>query len=142
MAINYQNSVWGDDMTLGSGKAPGVSPLGRAKKPMKSQVNEHERELADKLGGRRQLASGAFDGHKGDIRLDKFLIDSKETVGGSIIVSGKDLTKITREAEQDARAPGLVLTIAQVPSTVEKEWVLIPLSVFSEMVERGQADDL
>lgn len=128
---------------LGGHKSPGSSPLGSKKRQSaKAQVNDHERELAEKLDGRRQPLSGALDGHKGDIKLEAFLFDSKETKSGSILLTGKDLTKITREADGERRLPGLVVTIEQVPDTVSKEWVLIPLNVFSEMVERGQADDL
>ncbi len=52
------------------------------------------------------------------------------------ICSRKDLTKITMEADQMAKKPGLVITIEDIASTTEKEWILIPLSVFSEMLEQ------
>ena len=98
--------------------------------------------MADKLGGRRQPASGATDAHKGDVKLKHFLLDSKETSTNSIIISGKDLTKITREADGERLVPGLILTIGGIPDTVSKEWALIPLNVFGQMVQSGQSEGL
>jgi len=106
----------------------------------KAEINQHEKDLAKKLGGRRQPNSGAIGGYKGDIKLKNFLIDSKETEGAVISVNSKDLTKITREAYEDGKEPALVITIDKTPISTESEWAVIPLSVFSYMLERGQDD--
>jgi len=111
--------------------------MGKPKKTRKEEVNEHEVSLADRLSGVRQPNSGALDHRKGDISLDTFLLDSKETSGSTILINGKDLSKITREAGDVHKTPGLVVTIDQLPYTVEKEWVMIPLSVFAAILERG-----
>ena len=115
----------------------GGTNLGSKKsKSRKTKVNDHEQDLADRLGGRRQPASGALPQHKGDIKLDKFLLDSKETEHNSIIVSAEDLTKISREARGEGKHPGLVITIDRVPTTVYNEWVMLPLDVFAEVFEK------
>ena len=106
---------------LGGKKFLKKGRLGKEEKSLKAKVNEHEQELADKLGGRRQPVSGATDAHKGDVKLEHFLLDSKETSTNSIIISGKDLTKITREADGERLVPGLILTIGGIPDTVSKE---------------------
>ena len=66
----------------------------------KASYNRHEQNLADKLGGHRQPLSGALDHAKGDISLDKILLDSKQSNGTTITVAGRDLTKITKEANK------------------------------------------
>lgn len=114
-------------------KQPGAPKLG-SKKSGKAAVNEHEYELAEKLGGRRQPASGALAAHKGDIKTRDFLFDSKETEATAISVFGTDLTKITREARGEGKHPGLVLTIRGVPSTTDSEWACIPLDVFASIL--------
>lgn len=117
----------------------GIRPQLRSKKirqAPKAKINQHEQDLADRLGGIRQPASGAMPAHKGDIKLDNFLLDSKETVGSTILVNGKDLTKITREAAGEGKDPGLILKVDRVPYTTEKEWALIPISVFSELLKK------
>ena len=113
------------------------SPLGSSKKrktSVKALANAHEKELADKLGGIRQPASGAIPGFKGDIKVDNFLLDSKQTTNNSIVVSTRDLTKISEEAQQEGRLPGLVLTLST-PIHISREWAAIPLEVFQELLK-------
>ncbi len=118
-------------------KRPGRSALGskKSRQSAKADVNDHEKELAKKLGGRRQLASGALDQSKGDVKLDNLLLDSKETIHGSITVKGTDLTKICREATGEGLHPGMILTLGALPMTTPKEWVLVPLEVFVTLLE-------
>lgn len=121
------------------------SPVMRSKKTregLKAKTLRHEKELAVLLDGHTQPASGAMAANKGDVKLKHFLLDSKQTDGGVILVDGKMLTKITRESDGEKKKPGLVLTIEQLPSTVEKEWALIPLSVFWQMLQVGQDENL
>ena len=113
------------------------SSLGSKKKreSQKAQVNRHEKEIAKALGGFAMPASGALDGMKGDVKLDNFLIDSKETIHGSIKVDGLDLTKICREAGEVNRKPALYLTIKKVAFETPNEWVLIPAEIFAKMLD-------
>jgi hypothetical protein len=123
-------------------KKPKDAKLG-SQKSMKARVNQHEKDLAVELGGFRQPASGAFEGMKGDIKLDTFLLDSKETETGTLILSVKELTKITREARECGREPGLIVTIHRLPVTVSKEWAVIPMELFAELLDRTpkESDD-
>lgn len=125
-------------------KQPDKSALGSKKKreATKTQVARHEKEMAELLGGHAQPASGATPGKKGDIvlgdgllTLDRFLLESKETTAGSILIDGRVLTKISREAMEVSRTPGLVITIEKLPSSVPNTWVAVPIDVFAEMLE-------
>jgi len=129
------------DMRGREPRQPGKAKVG-SQKTRKERVNDHEQDLADRLGGMRQPNSGALVQHKGDVILEKFLLDSKETEAAVINVTGHDLTKITREADGERKLPGLVLTIRRVPATVEKEWVCIPISVFARMLETGMDKEI
>lgn len=104
----------------------------------KRTVKEHELELAKKLGGKRQIASGAIDGYKGDVKLDDFLLDSKETDGDEIRVDRTMIMKISREALGNNREPGLVLTWNKLAVGIPKEWVVIPIDVFMKLLKGSQ----
>lgn len=122
-----------------------VSGLGSKKRTQsqKAAVNDHEREIAETLGGVRQPGSGAFGGKKNDVRLDRFLLDSKETIHGEIKVGGAELAKVCHHAAESQLYPGLVLTLkGKLAATTPSEWVAIPLSVFAEMVQLGQDSHL
>ena len=121
-------------MGLGGHKKQRTTQVGPTLKSIKAQTLEHEQELADRLQGKRQPASGATPEHKGDVKLHNFLLDSKETGSATLILTGQDLTKITREANGEGRKPGLIVSIAKVPRTVSQEWVLITIDDFGELV--------
>ena len=116
-------------------------PLGSAKKrSIKANENDRERKLAEKLQGQRQPASGALPSHRGDIKLDNFLLDSKAALTAtSITVTGKDLVKITSEADGEMRYPGLILSLDKIKAC-ESTWVVIPLSAFYKMVVENKQD--
>lgn len=116
-------------------KQPFSSQVGEKPKSTKQKVNEHEKELANKLGGKRQLNSGANKRHKGDIKLPEFLLDSKETGTNSIILTSTELMKIIREARGEKLIPGLVVTIHKMPNGMDTEWALIPLEIFAELIK-------
>jgi len=103
-----------------------------SKKSKKTQILEHEQSLAKKLDGVAQPNSGALAHRKGDVLLDTFLLDSKETEGVEIRISKKDLTKVSREAREVNRRPGLVITFE---NDHANEWVMIPLETFSELLK-------
>lgn len=104
----------------------------------KEKSTKFERKLAKDLGGQAVPGSGAFMSHKGDVKTDMFLLDSKQTAvkgGKGIYISGTMLTKITRESNQENRYPGIVATIEEAPFGVAKSWALIPLHVFKSILE-------
>lgn len=119
-------------------KIPGRSALGSSK-ARQTQIVQHEQAIADRIpGGERQPASGALPHKKGDVKLEHFILDSKETAGAVLNVAAADLTKVVRQAGEHGKLPGLVLTVGRVPATVPREWVAVPLEVFAQMVENGQ----
>jgi len=125
-------------------KKPGTqTPLGSQKhKSVKARTLQTERDAADTLGGVAQPASGAMEAHKGDIRLDDILLDSKETEGQVINVTKRDLVKICREAFEIGKHPGIVVKMNGVATTVPKTWVMLPITVIAYMLERGQGEGL
>jgi len=104
-------------------------------KSVKAKANATEKKLAKDVGGYRQPASGALDGMKGDVVMDEYLLDSKETGAKSIIVSSKDLNKVSKEAREMGRTPALVLKLSGVQLGTAKQWVCLPLRDFMELVE-------
>ena len=106
-----------------------------SQKSKKTETLEHEKAVASQLGGYAQPASGSMPAHKGDVKLDDFLLDLKDTEHGTIRIDGKDLTKITREAIGEGKNPALVITIKKLPPVTENEWVMVPLSVFDSLLK-------
>ncbi len=114
-------------------KKPKKPQMGKPEKSLKARTLASEQRSAKQLQGRSQPASGAGAAHKGDIKLKDFLIDKKETESSAIMVYGKDLTKITREADGEGKTPAILLQLLGVPKTVSGEWVLIPIDKFAEL---------
>jgi len=100
----------------------------------KTKINNQEKVLAKKLGGRRQINSGATAKEKGDVKTPDILYDSKSTIDSKITVTSEMLAKITYEARQVNRFPGLLLTL-QVGLTVPAEWAMIPLDYHTMLME-------
>jgi recombination protein RecA len=112
-----------------------LTPSLGSSKSRKTIENKREQDIADKVGGFRMPSSGAFQNMKGDVSLDTILMDSKSTVGELMSIGRKDIMKITREAEGQDKDPSLVLTWDNMSSTVENQWVAIPMSVFIRLIE-------
>lgn len=115
-------------------------PLGSAKrKTRKQEAVERERAFAKELGGIAQPNSGGGNYHKGDVKLPDFLLDSKQTDANSILVTGSVLAKISAEARQAQKDPGLILTLVT-PGLTAKDWAVIPLEVFKDLLEKANGD--
>jgi len=114
----------------------------RNRKPRK-----HEKLTAECLGGQTQPGSGAKEGFKGDVRgvgtpFVDFLVECKRTEGFSIRILVKWLNKITTEAGID-KEPALAIqfepTVLKMATehgqiTAESEWIAVPQSVFTRML--------
>lgn len=94
----------------------------------------HEKRTAKELGGITIAGSGAFLGKKGDIAAGDFLIEKKQTNKGSISITRDHLSKITREAHAVSRKPAMNYEFETIVAGTENNWVLIPLSVFKELM--------
>lgn len=122
------------------------SKLGGQKPQGKKAINQHEEEIARKLGGVRQPNSGALAHRKGDVSVegpsimseDRFLFESKETGGTTLILSVSDVTKICREALEVNKEPALALSFGRHPQIVPREWVAVSLECFASMLARLQ----
>ena len=79
------------------------TPWQRANATRRAQRSE--RQLAKSTSGRKQPASGAFPGRKGDVIENGFLVDDKFTDAQSYSLTVKDWRKITAEASMTP--PGL-----------------------------------
>ena len=95
-------------------------------KTVKVKSIKSEKALAKKVGGFRCPASGA-GGIKGDVQLDGYLLDLKQTQNSSISIKLEDLVKATREANGVNKTPALVIKFEKVAAGVASEWLVIPL---------------
>ena len=108
--------------------------MGRPDLSVKAKANKHEKALAKKLGARRQPNSGATPGAKGDVNTPELLLDSKQTIDKKITITAEMLGKISLEAQQINRYPGLVITL-QTHLQVCPEWIILPLDYHNSLME-------
>ena len=83
------------------------------KQTMKRDINKLEKEQADRLGMTRNPLSGGGT-HKGDLRSDIVLVESKFTYGkNQITIKKKDIQKLDMEAitYNPPRIPALLMSI-------------------------------
>lgn len=106
------------------------------RKRIKRASAAQELEIANGLeGGRRQPASGALLGHKGDVRVrDKFRIEAKFTTSKSYNVKRADLLKIRSECDGFER-PVFVVDFKDQNFRTEDRWVLIPYQDWEKLTD-------
>lgn len=108
-----------------------LSPTYNVKKKSKKQ----EQRIAKQIGGKPTPGSGAFDGHKGDVTHDRFLIEAKRTDKQSLSVKKAWLDKIVAEAYQAGKNPALSIQIGERTGCFDTEdWIMMPLSVFNKLI--------
>lgn len=112
--------------------------------PPKERVNPHgvrsERRVAKALGATLQPGSGAPAAHKGDFKLECFLMEAKSTTAASLPIQLSYLIKISEEALSKGMQPALTLSFVlpdgrPKPNCVA-DWVAVPLPVWQEMLEK------
>lgn len=89
---------------------------------------KQEKAFAKKIGGARTPGSGAFAGHKGDVRNPDFLVECKTTEKKSIRLEREWLEKIDQEALVKQKCPLVHLQFEKTSKKTEKRWVLMPES--------------
>ncbi len=96
-----------------------------------------EKRTAKRLSGRARAGSGAIEGYKGDIEMGAFLLENKSTVNFSIRIQYGWLDKISREAREEGKIPGLSFQFvdAQGRPMRHGRWVMIPEDEFKEAFE-------
>jgi hypothetical protein len=93
-----------------------------------------EKKAAKRIGGKITPASGALQHSKGDIRKDRFLIDSKATVNESFRLTTEQLAKISKEALDAGKDPAILVQFVNHSGRVHAgSWVVIPERVFREV---------
>jgi len=84
---------------------------------MKKWVKKETKDAKD-FNGTRTPRSGGLWGFKGDIKSDKFLIESKETEKDSFRITKKLWNKIYTEAIESRRLPLLSIQIDDIDIVV------------------------
>ena len=87
-----------------------------------------EKRVARSLGRKPVPGSGSRPGVKGDIRLDRMLLETKATAKRQFVIKKAVLDKIEREALAANRMPGLMISFTS-PSgeaTRNGDWLLVP----------------
>lgn len=104
------------------------------------QSQKLERELAKKMGGRRQPGSGntRLSGYKGDIRkLGSWRVEHKFTDSlANYSLKLVDLARITSIAMEANEMPALVLEFRK----IGERFAILPLSLFLEMINEDTDD--
>ena len=96
------------------------------------QSQKHEKRLANKVGGSKTAASGAFWSRKGDVRSHDLLIEHKWTGKKSFSIKALEVEKIVTEAIIDSRMPVFGISLNN------KNYVLLTEDDFLEMREKLQ----
>jgi len=103
------------------------------RKDRRHKSMKQEDRVAGALGGHRVPGSGAFDNRKGDADVPGFLMEAKRTDGKVMTIRMDWLDKIRKEASAAQKLPALTLEFGDWGYNVERDWVLVPLSVFRNL---------
>ena len=108
---------------------------GREQNQKRKKSMDQEDRIAKAVGGKRQKASGALPGARGDVRSVELLNECKRTDKKSISISIEYLQKITKEASFYNCIPSVSIEIASPPKFVNRDWVLLPAGFVKELLE-------
>ncbi|CAH0448139.1 Holliday junction resolvase [Vibrio phage vB_VpaS_sm030] len=98
-----------------------------------------EKRVADKLGARLTIGSGAKDGQKSDATLNtdhyNFRIECKATKNASFSLKHDILEKIRREALDTGRTPVLTISFTNELGEAKQggDYAVIPMWLFNEV---------
>lgn len=101
--------------------------------------NDHgqraEKRAAKRMGGRQQPGSGSQQHSKGDIKLERFLVESKSTIHESLGLKLEWFRKISKEAIDINREPALAIQFVDGAGRTipDGDWVAVPARVFKEL---------
>lgn len=112
----------------------GVSPK------LRKRATTEERNIAEDLGGKRQVGSGAVPGIKGDVRVrGELRIESKITTKGSYRVELELLNKIRSECHGTERPAFIVSFVDKDTHREIDRWVLQPYEDWHSLVEHKRS---
>lgn len=108
---------------------------GREQKKQRAKSMAQENRVAKNVGGKRQKASGALPGVRGDVKSVELLGECKRTDKKSISITLEYLAKITKEASYYNKIPCVAIEIESPPKFVNRDWVLLPAGFVQELLE-------
>jgi hypothetical protein len=104
--------------------------------PQKKKRISRQKELGimNDIGGRRQPASGACSGYKGDVKLEGVTrIENKFTTKNSYILKRKELNKIRSEC-QGYEKPAFVIDFTDAAGKTEDRWTVIQYTEWEKFI--------
>lgn len=119
------------------GKRPKPNTFGeRAPECNKTRSVAHESRLEGVLQSRVTPNSGALPNisAKGDLQDGLFVWQAKLTDKDRFTITSDVLVELKRQASLNSKWAGVALTLEGLPDHMEKDWVMIPASVFSELL--------
>ena len=122
--------------SLGS-KKPTPKFMQEAKQDNKSRSARHEKRLEKVLRSKTTLNSGALPelSNKGDLRDSLFVWQAKLTKSDKITLSSEVIVELCRQASLTGLMPAICTTLEGLDDHIEKDWVIIPSSVFAELID-------
>ena len=106
----------------------------------KSRSVIHENRLQDVLHSKVTPNSGALPNisTKGDLQDGLFVWQAKLTDKDRFTITSDVLVELKRQASLNSKWAGVALTLEGLPDHMEKDWVMLPASVFSELIVKYQ----
>lgn len=97
-----------------------------------------EAKLAQRVGGKVTMGSGALLGDKGDIKTARGLLEVKATEGDRYTLKLSELAKISREAAMRGRKPAFAVLFVDAKGEPVSygAWVLVPETEYRAMTEK------
>lgn len=122
--------------SLGS-KKPRPTFFEKVKSDNKSRSGRHEKRLQGVLHSKITPNSGALPdlSMKGDLRDELFVWQAKLTDKDRFTITSDVIVEIVRQASLTGKWAGMCITIERLPEHIDKDWVCIPGSVFSELID-------
>ena len=121
--------------SLGS-KRPEPNVFGEFDLCNKTRSVLHEKRLESTIGSKVTPNSGALPNisFKGDLQDELFVWQAKLTNKDRFTITSDILIELKRQASLNSKWPGVALTLEGLPSHLEQDWVMLPASVFRELL--------
>lgn len=103
----------------------------------KSRSVVHEDRLQGVLRSKATPNSGALPNisFKGDLQDELFVWQAKLTDKDRFTITSDVLVELKRQASLNSKWPGVALTLEGLPKHMENDWVMLPASVFAELLD-------
>jgi hypothetical protein len=139
--INGYNDVHGWDMGepryLGDGPSRPTGPDYFKTPPTTDLSKKHEKETAQRTGGRRVPGSGNQLGRPGDVTGSEDLQELKATQKTDTRINLQWLRDVAYQAMTQGKEPIVNMRFAKLAPPCPTDWVLIPADVYNELKKRA-----